>query len=199
MTESTGEHAMQEQGEKKAVDVIGRDGVGLDGKKEGAGLAFRKYQHFDKEKAIELYITYPKNVSLICKSLGVNRGTWQYNLDHDPDFSSAIHEIEEAHCDDLEATMLDLGKQKSSFNFNDRIAYLRAHRPHLYNPTRKIIVESHQMDGGEKAKRLGAVDRAIDAEIVKTYEDRKERNQVKQQQRQERLEAGEERTGGGGG
>jgi hypothetical protein len=149
--------------------------------KVDTGSGVRKYTVFDQDKALDLLIEYPKNVAHICRVLGVGRKTWDYHIRTDPWFAERVQEIEEAHCDDLEGTMLHLGKQKTSFNFNDRIAYLRAHRPHLYNPARKIIVEGYKLGDSEAQKRSQMMAGAIDAQIVNAYTTRKERLQAKRE------------------
>lgn len=174
------------------------DKIALQAQENGMGSKPRPYVVFDKEKALNLLIEYPKNVAHICRTMGIHRNTWEYHIRTDPDFAAAVQEIEEAHCDDLEATMLELGKQKSSFNFNDRIAYLRAHRPNLYNPAKVVKVEGYKLGDGEKAKRLGVVETVIDAEIVKTYMDRQEQIKHRQQQRLESGKDGAEGQGTGG-
>lgn len=163
--------------------VSGKGKASLPGVSEGQGMGLDIRQHgtFEKIKAIELLEKYPKNIAHICRMMGIHRNTWEYHINHDPDFRQEVEMIEEAHCDELEATMLHLGKEKTSFNFNDRIAYLRAHRPQLYNPARKIIVEGYKMSDGDAQRRAGKLDGAIDATIVNAYTDRKERLQAKRE------------------
>lgn len=164
------------------------------------GLSTHPHTRFDQEKALRLLLEHPNNVTTVCKAMGVSRSTWKYHQAKDPIFAARVQEIRDACCDALEETMFNLGKKETSYNFNDRIAYLRAHRPDLYNPTKRIIVEGHRMGNGERVNRLGAVETTIDAEITKTYLDRKERQQLKQQQQLEGDgKTGGEKTGGGGG
>jgi hypothetical protein len=164
--------------DSKALEVT--KGSSLEVKKEGRGSAPRQYVRFDKDKAIEFLAEHPQNVSFVCRALGTSRQIWDYHIKQDKMFAARVQEIRDACCDALEETMFELGKQKTSFNFNDRIAYLRAHRPHLYNPTKRIIVEGYKMSDEEKAKRLGGLSNVIDAEIVASSTTRQERQRLKQ-------------------
>ena len=145
------------------------------------GLDSRPYRNFDKTKALELLWEHPQNLGLICRGLGVSRSTWHWHRNHDKQFNQDVIDIQEATCDELEETMHHLGKQRTSFNFNDRIAYLRAHRPELYNPARKIIVEGYKMTQGEADRRASVLSSCVDATIVNAYTTRKERSQAKRE------------------
>ena len=145
------------------------------------GLDHRSYTTFDKIKALELLWEHPQNIALICRGLGVSRSTWHWHRSHDKQFNQDVIDIQEATCDELEETMHHLGKQRTSFNFNDRIAYLRAHRPELYNPARKIIVEGYKMSESDAERRSKVLDNCVDATIVNAYTTRKERNQAKRE------------------
>lgn len=143
------------------------------------GLDSRQFVPFDENKAIELLAEHPNNVNLVCKMMGNHPATFYWHMKNRQDFAIRVQEIRDACCDALETTMFNLGVKETSFNFNDRIAYLRAHRPHLYNPAKKVIVEGYSMNTKEKVNRLAGLEGAIDAEVVKAYSTHKELKQMR--------------------
>lgn len=169
------------------MDLNPATGKELSETKRVAGSDPRRFVPFAKIRALELLVEYPQNVSAVCRALGTSRQLWDYHLKHDPDFARSVQEIREACCDELEQTMYELGKKKSSFTFSDRIAFLRAHRPQFYDRVKVIKVEGWKMGDGEKVNRLAGLENAVDGEIVKTQLDRK---QKKEYNRQQRLKAG---------
>ena len=187
--------------DSKALEVKALDVKSREGGKSGVGSAPRQYVGFDKEKALELLSEFPNNITVICKMLGVVRQTWNWNVKHDQEFALRVQEIRDACCDALETTMYNLGVKETSFNFNDRIAFLRAHRPELYNPVKRVIVQGYNMGEGDKQRRWGAVEQAVDAEVTRTYLDKRERREQKQLQAQQQSEEslGGDKAGGAGG
>lgn len=187
--------SMSIEGEGK--DIVSAGGQG---EKKDTGSVFHRFDGDLKTRFLALAPKLWPNIGKLCRAVGISRQTYYGHLESDPEFYAAMMEARESRLDDLEEANVNEGAGTGREAFLPRISTLKAYRRKRYDPAKVLKVEGYKMAGPEeKAKRLGAVDRAIDTEIVKTYEDRKERNQVKQQQRQERLEAGEERTGGGGG
>ena len=107
----------------------------------------------------------------ICRVVGITRHTFRNHFNADERFRQDIEELRETTCDAMEAAMVESGIKP--MGFLDRMAYLRAHRPHLYNPAQKVIVERQDhisIDvANERVNRLRTV---IDADIVETYDKR---------------------------
>lgn len=174
-----------------------RKAMGLDkGDSKGVGLDPHQYPAFVKEKALELLWEHPRNVSFVCRAMGVHRNTWEYHLKTDPAFAQDVQNLIKAKCDELEENMAKLGSTPAYQTFNDRIAFLRAHRPELYNPARKVIVEGFKLGEGEAERRARMVGGAIEAQIVSGYTTRKERAQAKREG-SSLLPSGEQEGGGG--
>lgn len=111
------------------------------------------------------------HVKKVCDIVGISRQTYLNHYSRDPRFKDLVDEIKEERLDHLESVMLDMGEKPSGFM--DRIAYLRAHRPHLYNPAQKIIVERQDHLTLDAAKvRVERLKNVIDADIVETYDKR---------------------------
>lgn len=132
----------------------------------------------DLQKLLDVLAANWPNITLSCQTLRIGRDIHYYHLEHTPAYAEAISQIKESYADLLEQNMLNLGLQGTSFTFNDRIAYLRAHRPALYNPARRVVIESGKLDEGTAQKRLDLARGAVDAEIVKATSDPKERKQI---------------------
>ena len=166
------------------------------GKKGRKGLEPVQLIRFNKTRALELLTESPNNISYVVKRLGVSRPCWYWHLSHDPQFAIEVQEIREAACDALESNMYDLGMKKSFKTFNDRIAYLRAYRPQLYNPVKVLKVEGYQIK--DKTQRIGAIEGAIDATIVREYQDRTDRREAKRLAGAEARERLDKQGGGDG-
>ena len=184
--------------ETKAVGLDERNISSTKGDAKGMGLDPRQYPAFVKEKALELLWEHPRNVSFVCRAMGVHRNTWEYHLKTDPAFAQDVQNLIKAKCDELEENMAKLGSTPAYQTFNDRIAFLRAHRPELYNPARKVIVEGFKLGEGEAERRARMVGGAIEAQIVSAYTTRKERAQAKREG-SSLLPSGDEGEGGQGG
>lgn len=148
---------------------------------KGLGLDHRQYVRFDKIKALDLLLRFPNHVGKICQALGVNRATWHWNIKTDLEFATRVEEVRQSCADDLEETLYEMGKQKSSFTFSDRIAYLRAHRPELYDRAKVVKIEGYKMSENDRSRRINVVDTVIEAEVAKSYLDRKEQRERRQQ------------------
>lgn len=165
------------------------------GKGTGSVVPFSQFTPERKKRFIELAKQYWPNMGEICRAVGVSRWTVANHRKSDPIFNNALHEIDQQVCDDHEMVMRANGMTPKGFL--DRMAYLRAHRPELYDRAKVVKIEGYKMENGERQRRLGAVETVIDAEVVKTYSDRKQRRELKQQARLKAGEAaGGEKAGG---
>jgi len=134
---------------------------------------------FDAEKKLlflEAARRFYPNISRCCQEVGICWQTFSNHRKQDKIFAAQLAEIDREVTDRIEGVMAEEAVNPKSFL--DRMAYLRAHRPELYDRAKVVKIEGYKMDGAEKARRLGAVDAAIDAEIVKTYTTRQERRRL---------------------
>jgi L-rhamnose mutarotase len=182
----------QIQSEVAALYPMGGDGAETEA---GSVLAFNQFGSQRKSEFIRLAIEFWPNMSAICKAVGVARSTVYLHRKSDPAFNKALQEIDAMVCDEMEQTLRTEGMKPKGFL--DRMAYLRAHRPELYDRAKVVKIEGYKMGDGERRQRLAGLEGAIDAEVVKTYQDRKQRQETK------RIRADEERkrlgAGDGGG
>lgn len=132
------------------------------------------------------------NVSGICAKVGISRPLFYKSLPRYPKFAAQIQDIDQAITDAVEGLTANLAMIPK--HVIDRMAYLRARRPELYDRAKRVVVEGYRMTGAQAAQRLGAVETAVDAEIVKSYTNRKERKAIKAGRL---LVEGEGQTGGG--
>lgn len=105
------------------------------------------------------------NVTKICDKIGITRVTFSNHLKFDPLFAQHVQELKDALCDNVEADMAGYAKEKA--NYLDRITILRAHRPDVYDPAKKVIMQhQRQQDENATARRLAETRNFVDAEIV---------------------------------
>lgn len=167
---------MEVEGNGKYAGVMGA----------GSVLDFRSFGFEKKSEFLRLAIEFWPNLTAICKAVGVARSTIYLHRHKDPEFNKALHEIDQMVCDEMEQTMRQQGATPRGFL--DRMAYLRAHRPELYDRAKVVKIEGWKMGNGEGEKRIGGLQSAVDAEVVRSYSDRK---QIREQKRQSQLKAGE--------
>lgn len=161
----------------------------------GTGSSFYAFGRDVKDRFLSLAPKMWPNVGKLCRAVGISRDTYYYHIKQDKVFRAAMEEIKESRLDDLEETNMNEGQGTGKEAFLPRISTLKAYRKQIYDPAKVLRVEGLQMGNGERVQRLGAVDGAVDAEIVKTYLDRKQRRELKQQ---EQLKSGESGQGGSG-
>ena len=107
------------------------------------------------------------NVMEICKKVGISRATFSNHLLIDPLFAQHVQELKDTLCDNVEADMAGYAKEKA--NYLDRITILRAHRPEVYDPAKKVIMQHsrNQQDEDATSRRLAETRNFVDAELVK--------------------------------
>lgn len=144
----------------------------------GSGLALLSFDSQRKLKFLELAAAYWPNMSRCCREIGIHYQTFLNHRKADVKFYEALQEIKAAKLDAIEAvseeSALDVRK-----GFLDRAMILRAHRPELYDRAKVVKIEGYKMTDGEKRNRLAGLEGAIDAEIVKSYSDRKQIREAK--------------------
>ena len=122
-----------------------------------------QFNSFDGEKKrlfLEMYAKSP-NITAAAVALGHSRALVFWHLERDPEFKKAFDEIREGITDQLEARVAEYGQRPQ--NFMDRIAWLRARRPEVWNPQQNINVT---VDGKQNERLLGAAREYVDAEVV---------------------------------
>jgi hypothetical protein len=157
---------------------------------EGTGLDKRK-KRFDwqrKRRFLRIAKTYWPNVTLCCAMAGIHPSSYYLHLKQDPIFYAKVKQIDQGTTDRIEGVMASEAINPKSFL--DRMAYLRAHRPELYNPAKVVKIEGYKMTQSERGERLAGLEGAIDAQIVSAYQTRKERLQAQREKRGE-LPSGE--------
>lgn len=144
-----------------------------------------------KLKFLQLAREFWPDLSRCAVAVGITIQTVYNHVKSDVKFCEEIKAIKAAKLDELERVALESGRDPRK-GFLDRAMILRAHRPELYDRAKVVKIEGYKMTVGERANRLAGLEGAIDAEIVKSYSDRKQRQEAK------RLKAAEKREAGGG-
>lgn len=135
----------------------------------------RHVNSFSPERRIQflklLKTQWPK-IGKVCKIIGINPTTYYNYYNQDSNFRELVDSIRDERMEDIESVMQENAMNPST-GFLDRMATLRAYKPHLYNPAHKVIVERQDhltIDvAQERVNRLRTV---IDADIVETYDNR---------------------------
>ena len=135
------------------------------------------------------------NVSEICRQIGISTSTYYLHVQKDLAFNRAVKDLDQEVTDRIEGVLATMAVQPRSFL--DRISYLRAHRPELYNPAKVVRVEGVRLTDQDAHTRLAMATGAIDAELVEQRRGRvwkvpEVRGGVKDG-------SGQEQGGGGGG
>lgn len=129
------------------------------------GSAYHGFNAKKKQNFCRLAETMWPNVTAICKKIGIDRNTFTNHYLVDPLFKQHIDAFKEALCDNVEADMVGYAKEKA--NYLDRITILRAHRPEVYDPAKKVIMQHQRThDEDATARRLADTRKFVDAEIV---------------------------------
>lgn len=196
-TDNKGLSLNESAGEKeKASDESTKEAQGGE---YGTGARFYRFGRDVKDRFLELAPKLWPNTGKMCRAVGITRQCFYYHMQNDPIFRDAMEEIRESRLDDLEEVNVKQGEGMSKEAFLPRISTLKAYRKAIYDPAKVVRVEGLRMGDGEAVQRIGGLDKAVDAEIVKTYSERKQIKEAKQRE-QERLGGGDggEQTGGRG-
>ena len=161
--------------------------------KSAVGLDHQKPQFTWQRALLEIAPSLWPNVTELCKRVHVSREFYYRCLREDPVFAKAISEIDIGITDAVEGLTANLAMNPK--HIIDRMAYLRARRPELYDRAKRIIVEGYKMTESEAVRRSKLLDSCVDATIVNAYTTRKERNQAKREG-SSLLPSGESESGG---
>lgn len=166
----------------------------------GTGSEFYRFGREVKQRFLEIAPKLWPNVGKMCRAVGIDRQTYYNHMKADHVFRAAMEEIRESRLDDLEEVNVREGNGTGKEAFLPRISTLKAYRKAIYDPAKVVRVEGLAMGADDKTKRFGVVDTVIDAEVAKTYLDRK---QIKEANQQKKLADGKgiggEKDGGQGG
>ena len=157
------------------------------GVKPRGGMGFnssaRRFDWQKKRRFLRMAKRFWPNVTLCCAACGISDSTFYTHRKIDPIFAHKVAEIDRGTTDNIEGVLAEQATKPESFL--DRMAYLRAHRPELYNPAKVVKIEGYKMTQSERGERLAGLEGAIDAQIVSAYTTRKERLQQQREKRGE--------------
>ena len=156
-------------GEHKIDSVVRSEGKG---KGVGFNSAARRFDWAKKRKFLRAAKRFWPNVTICCAAVGISDSTFYTHRNQDKIFAQKIAEIDRGVTDRIEGVLADQAVDPKSFL--DRIAYLRAHRPELYNPAKVVKIEGYKMGPAEAKQRMTVIDTVVDAEIAQSYLDRKQ-------------------------
>lgn len=149
----------------------------------GSKLHRKRFDWQKKRRFLRIAKTYWPNVTLCCAMSGIHPSSYYLHLKTDKIFYLKVQQIDQGTTDRIEGVMAKAAVDPKSFL--DRMAYLRAHRPELYNPAKVVKIEGYKMTQSERGERLAGLEGAIDAQIVSAYTTRKERLQAQREKRGE--------------
>lgn len=134
------------------------------GKGTGPKHAFNRFDSAKKAKFLALAPQFWPEIGRLAEAVGIDRTTVWLHRKSDKAFDAALTEINQQVCDRMEQTLIEQGLQPKGFL--DRISYLRAHRPELYDRAKTIKIETRSMDTTERQARLAVMQSVVDAEVV---------------------------------
>lgn len=151
-------------------------GVGegkVEGKAAGSALGWSLFNSEKKRLFLEAARIYYPNITKCCEVIGINWRTYYNHVKTDKDFAERLAAIDREVTDRIEGVMAQEAVNPKSFL--DRMAYLRAHRPELYDRAKVLKVEGVKAGYSEAQARARLAEVAVDAEIVANYQRRKGR------------------------
>lgn len=176
MPESQKKESQTQNGQEISHKI---DGLGM---AQGSVLPVNRFDQEKKRIFIDLAFKLWPNIYRICELVGVSPPTYYNHKAKDPEFAANMEAVRQARLDRIEAVGAEMAENPTK-GFLDRAMILRAHRPELYDRAKVVKIEGYKMGDGERQNRIQAVEIAVDAEISKTYLNRKEQREQRQQQR----------------
>lgn len=120
---------------------------------------FNGFNRNKKAIFLDLFSKSP-NFTGCAQAVGNDKTTVWYSLQRDPEFNKAFELIKEGLTDQLESKVYEYGQRPT--NFLDRIAWLKARRPDVWNPERKVTIDMNVNHLTQAIDKAGA----LDAELV---------------------------------
>jgi hypothetical protein len=183
--------------ENKISTVDESEPVEMLRKEAGSAIHFHGFSNEKKQRFLSNAFRYWPNVTRLCASVGITpSGYYQHTKLH-PDFARLMKDIDVCVTDDVELVLRYEASNPNPKSFLDRMAYLRAHRPELYDRAKVVRVEGYKLGDGEARRRSEALAGAVEAQIVNAYTERKERQRAKREGTS-LLPAVEQESGGSG-
>jgi hypothetical protein len=190
--DSSGSKEVGEKGSEVSLilnESIEKKEVGKKEVEKGTGLAL-DLGRFDPKRKV-LFIKFARklypNISKICSAVHISTQTYYNHLKSDPEFNKSMVEVDQAITDEIEGVLQKEARKPKKFL--DRISYLRAHRPELYDRAKVIKVEGYKMSPEDSKRRGSVLDQVIDGEIVQALGE-------KPKTKIERIGGGEAQRGG---
>lgn len=117
---------------------------------------------FDVDKKRLFLEAYAKSPTITGAAalIGHPRETIYLAIDKDPEFKRAFEAVQQGLTDNLESKVYEYGQRPT--NFLDRIAWLKARRPDVWNPERKVTIDMNVNHLTQAIDKAGA----LDAELV---------------------------------
>jgi hypothetical protein len=139
------------------------DQLGMGGKGGSVAVGFTSEK---KLKFLEVLSTCWPNVTKAARTIGVSRKTVVSHLQIDVKFAECFQEIVDEKMDEVEGHMMR--HAKSPKQYMDRITLLRANRPQIYDPAKRLIIErGGERETADQAKaRMVRVQDAVDTDVV---------------------------------
>jgi len=135
-----------------------------------SAIHFSGFTSKEKSRFIDNAIRYWPAKMKIAFASGISYPTINNHISWHPDFAALMKTIDVLVTDDVELILKNEAMKPKSFL--DRIAYLKAHRPELYNPAKVVRVEGVKLSDSDRANRLAAVETFIDADLADSYRQR---------------------------
>ena len=91
----------------------------------------------DRKTMFLSYIeTHPNSILAACKAVGIDQVTYYKHMREDTVFSSRFKELKAQAIEKIEQTLFECAQDKN--HTIDRIFFLKAWKPNIYNPALKI-------------------------------------------------------------
>ena len=162
----------------RGISVI--RGTGLD-------LQVNRFDLERKHAFLELLEKWWPDVSRVAREIGIHPSTYHLHRHSDPWFAGEIERIRQARIDKIEGRVMEAAEDNK--NFLHQAMVLRAYRPELYDRAKTIKIEGYKMSDKDRTQRTQMLENAIDAQVVQTYQDRRDKREAKIKANQEKQQA----------
>ena len=153
----------------------------------GLVLHPRRFDNQRKRRFLRIAKRFWPNVTRCCALAGISDSTFYSHFNQDKVFAHKIKEIDRGTTDEIEGVLASEARNPKSFLHT--ISYLRAHRPELYDRAKTIKIEGYKMSDKDRTQRTQMLENAIDAQVVQTYQDRRDKREAKIKANQEKQQA----------
>ena len=116
-----------------------------------------------KVRFLELAERNWPNLTVVLKAVGASKRDFEMHMRLDRNFRDRVEGIRDSRMDVLESVMLAAGLKPRGFM--DRMAMLRAYRPGVWNPDRKMEVQVRALTDEEERRRGELLRRAVEIQV----------------------------------